>query len=371
MCDEKNTGTNLPAEIEIERDRRRRLQVPVHGQGRRLGQQELPVPGDQGAAERDDAAAVVFEKIRTLGTAACPPYHLGIVDRRHLGRARAEDGQARVGRATSTRCRPAGTHARPRVPRRRARGAGARSSRRQTGIGAQFGGKYFCHDVRVIRLPRHGASCPVAHRRVVLGRPPGPRQDHRRRRVPRAARDRPRAATCPRSPTSDLEGADVVADRPQPADERDPRRAVEVPGEDPRDADRPDGRRPRHRPRQDQGAPRRRRAACREYLQGPLRLLRRPGQDARGLRVGLVRPDDRRPHGLLRRPVPGRRRQLRDARQGQPLEGGHRRVQGARRLLPRLDRRPRGPPRPGLHHARSRCSSTPSSAWRPCGRSRS
>ena len=51
MYEEKNTGTNLPAQIEIYADRRRRVQVPVHGQGRRLGQQELPVPGDQGAAQ--------------------------------------------------------------------------------------------------------------------------------------------------------------------------------------------------------------------------------------------------------------------------------------------------------------------------------
>ena len=55
MYDEKNTGTNLPAEIEIDAGRRRRVQVPVHGQGRRLGQQELPVPGDEGAAQPDDA----------------------------------------------------------------------------------------------------------------------------------------------------------------------------------------------------------------------------------------------------------------------------------------------------------------------------
>ena len=63
-------------------------------------------------------------------------------------------------------------------------------------------------------------------------------------------------------------------------------------------------------------------------------------------------------------------RQLRDAGQGQPLEGGHRRVQGQRRLLPRLDRRARPPAWPRTASPRSRCSSTPSSAWRRCGRSR-
>ncbi len=51
MWEERNTGTNLPAQIELLRDRRRRVQVPVHGQGRRLGEQVLPVPGDQGGPE--------------------------------------------------------------------------------------------------------------------------------------------------------------------------------------------------------------------------------------------------------------------------------------------------------------------------------
>jgi fumarate hydratase class I len=76
------------------------------------------------------------------------------------------------------------------------------------------------------------------------------------------------------------------------------------------------------------------------YLQGPRRLLRRPGQDARGLRVRVVRPDHGRPDGLLRRAVPGRRGLDGDAGQGQPVEGGDRGLRRARRLLPRLDRRP-------------------------------
>ena len=67
----------------------------------------------------------------------------------------------------------------------------------RTGIGAQFGGKYFCHDVRIVRLPRHGASCPVAMAvscsadRQALGK------ITRRRRVPRAARDATRRGSCP------------------------------------------------------------------------------------------------------------------------------------------------------------------------------
>ena len=135
-------------------------------------------------------AAWLDEKLRTLGTAACPPYHLALViggtsaeyalKTAKYASARYLDTLPDVGLARSATA-SATSSSRPRCWR----------SRSAFGIGAQFGGKYFCHDVRVIRLPRHGASLPGRHRRVVLGRPPGAGQDHRRGRVPRAARDRP------------------------------------------------------------------------------------------------------------------------------------------------------------------------------------
>ena len=83
------------------------------------------------------------------------------------------------------------------------------------------------------------------------------------------------------------------------------------------------------------------------YLRDHLRLLRRPGQDARGLRLRLVRPDHRRPHGLLRRLVPEGGRLVRHAGQGQPLAAGHRRVQGhtAASTSARSAARRRGSPR--------------------------
>jgi fumarate hydratase class I len=199
MWDEVNTGTNLPAEIKLSRGRRRRLQVPVHGQGRRLGQQELPVPGDQGPAQRRSAAAVFLDdKMRLLGTAACPPYHLAVVIGGTSAEFALETAKLASARYLDT-CPPKGSA--PATP-------SATSSWRprcwkltQTGIGAQFGGKYFCHDVRVIRLPRHGASCPVGIG-VSCSADRQAGQDHRRRRLPRAAGDRPGAASCPRSPTT-------------------------------------------------------------------------------------------------------------------------------------------------------------------------
>ena len=160
MFNEKNTGTNLPAQIDLYADQGRRLQVPVHGQGRRLGQQELPLPGNQGAAEPEaPRAQFLDEKIRTLGTAACPPYHLAIViggtsaeltlKTVKLASARYLDGLPTSGNEFGQAFRD--LEMEEEVHR----------MTQQMGIGAQFGGKYFCHDVRVIRLPRHGASCPV------------------------------------------------------------------------------------------------------------------------------------------------------------------------------------------------------------------
>ena len=259
MYHEVNTGNNLPAQIEIYATDGRRVQVPLHGEGRRLGEQELPVPRDEGAAQPGEPHAVPRREAahaRHGGVPAVPPRDR---HRRHVSRVHAQGREVRVGA----------------LPRRAAdRGQRARRGfrdieleqqvlelTRQFGIGAQFGGKYFCHDVRVVRLPRHGASCPVAIAvscsadRQALGKITA------RRRLPRGARARP--GEVPARGHRGRSRRRRRAHRPQPADGRDPRHALEVPGEDAARADRADGRRPRHRPRQDQGAARRRRARCR------------------------------------------------------------------------------------------------------------
>jgi fumarate hydratase class I len=141
-------------------DRGRRLQVPVRRQGRRLGQQDLPAPADPGRAERGLAAQVPRQKIRTLGTAACPPYHLAIV----VGGTSAEMNLKTV-KLASTRYLddlPTKGNNKGHAFRDREMEQKVLELTRQMGIGAQFGGKYFCHDVRVIRMPRHGASCRSA-----------------------------------------------------------------------------------------------------------------------------------------------------------------------------------------------------------------
>ena len=221
MYEEKNTGTNLPAQIEIYAEPGDEYELLFVTKGGGSANKTFLFQETHGAARtRTRCCKFLDAKIRTLGTAACPPYHLAVV----IGGTSAEMTLKTVklaSAATSTTCRPPATP--PAAP-----SATSTSRRRCTqltqrmGIGAQFGGKYFCHDVRVIRLPRHGASLPRRHRRLLLRRPPDPRQDHPRRRLPRAARDEP-GAYLPEVTEGDLPGRGD-RDRPRPADERDPRR---------------------------------------------------------------------------------------------------------------------------------------------------
>ena len=104
--------------------------------------------------------AFLKEKMLTLGTAACPPYHLAIV----IGGTSAELTMKTVKLASAQISR---RRCRPRAPRTATPSATCEMEQeiqkmtQSLGVGAQFGGKYFCHDVRVIRLPRHGASLPI------------------------------------------------------------------------------------------------------------------------------------------------------------------------------------------------------------------
>ena len=125
---------------------------------------------------------------------------------------------------------------------------------RDLGIGAQFGGKYFCHDVRVVRLPRHGAVVPRGDRRVVLGRPAGQGRITADGVFLEELETRPGAVPARHDRRAPRRSRRASSDRPQPADGRDPRRAVAAPGPDAAVADRPARRRPRHRAREDQGA---------------------------------------------------------------------------------------------------------------------
>ncbi|MBM4374924.1 MAG: fumarate hydratase [Deltaproteobacteria bacterium] len=160
MYVEKNTGNNLPAQIELfatDGDAYKFLFMAKGG-----GSANKSYLFQETKALLNEASLLAFldAKIRSLGTAACPPYHLAIV----VGGTSAEYA-LKVAKLASARyldSLPADGNALGRGFRDRGLEAQVLELTRKNGIGAQFGGKYFCHDVRVIRLPRHGASCPVA-----------------------------------------------------------------------------------------------------------------------------------------------------------------------------------------------------------------
>jgi fumarate hydratase, class I len=160
MWEEKNTGSNLPAQIELyaaDGDAYKFLFMAKGG-----GSANKSYLYQETKAVLSPAAMARFleEKIRSLGTAACPPYHLAIV----VGGTSAEFAlkTAKYASARYLDSLPTAGSAAANGFRDTELEQQVLEITRRAGIGAQFGGKYFCHDVRVIRLPRHGASCPVA-----------------------------------------------------------------------------------------------------------------------------------------------------------------------------------------------------------------
>jgi fumarate hydratase, class I len=158
--EEKNTGTNLPAEIEIESVDGDAYKLLFMAKGGGSANKSLLFQETKALLNPSSLMTWLDEKLRTLGTAACPPYHLALV----IGGTSAEFA-LKTAKLASARY----LDSLPGTGNELGRGFRDRELEQQVlgltqafGIGAQFGGKYFCHDVRVIRLPRHGASCPVA-----------------------------------------------------------------------------------------------------------------------------------------------------------------------------------------------------------------
>ena len=160
MWDETNTGTNLPAEIEIEATPGGEYKFFFMAKGGGSANKSLLFQETKALLNPASFATWMDEKIRTLGTAACPPYHLGVV----IGGTSAEYAlkTAKLASARYLDTLPTSGGTDGAAFRDLDLEAEVLKIAQNTGIGAQFGGKYFCHDVRVIRLPRHGASCPVA-----------------------------------------------------------------------------------------------------------------------------------------------------------------------------------------------------------------
>jgi fumarate hydratase class I len=159
MFDEKNTGTNLPGQIDVAASKGDEYKFLFMAKGGGSANKTFLFQQTKALLNPGSLEEFLANKIKTIGTSACPPYHLAIV----VGGLSAELNLKTVKLASSKFYDDLPTVG----------SDGGRAFRdiewekhilemtRNMGIGAQFGGKYFCHDVRVIRLPRHGASCPV------------------------------------------------------------------------------------------------------------------------------------------------------------------------------------------------------------------
>ena len=159
MTEEKNTGTNLPAQIDLYATEGNSYEFLLMTKGGGSGNKTYLYQQTKSLLNEESLTKFIKEKIKDLGTSACPPYHLAIV----IGGTSAEATLATVKKASAGYLDHLPTHG----------NEGGQAFRdleweekvlkicQESGIGAQFGGKYFVHDVRVIRLPRHAASCPV------------------------------------------------------------------------------------------------------------------------------------------------------------------------------------------------------------------
>ncbi|MED5373246.1 MAG: fumarate hydratase [Myxococcota bacterium] len=159
MYEEKNSGDNLPAQIDIYAKDGDSYEFLFLAKGGGSANKTYLFQKTKALLNPESLKAFLVEKMKTLGTAACPPYHVAFV----IGGTSAETNLKMVKLASTKYLDTLPTSG----------SMGGRAFRDveleqelleaawSTGIGAQFGGKYFAHDVRVIRLPRHGASCPV------------------------------------------------------------------------------------------------------------------------------------------------------------------------------------------------------------------
>ncbi|KAF5841314.1 fumarate hydratase [Dunaliella salina] len=159
MFTEKNTGSNLPAQIELYAAPGNQYEMLFIAKGGGSANKTMLYQQTKALLNPKSLEAFLDEKVKSLGTAACPPYHLAVVigglsaeqnlKTVKLASCRYLDGLANSGNADGRAFRDLEWEEK------------VLNMTRKMGIGAQFGGKYFCHDVRVIRMPRHGASCPV------------------------------------------------------------------------------------------------------------------------------------------------------------------------------------------------------------------
>lgn len=159
MFEEQNTRTNLPAQIELFAEQGDTYKFMFMAKGGGSANKSYLFQETRALLNPEKLRSFIDEKLRLIGTAACPPYHLALV----IGGTSAEY-TLKLAKLASTRyldSLPTEGNAHGQAFRDLAMEAEVLKMSQEMGIGAQFGGKYFCHDVRVVRMPRHGASCPV------------------------------------------------------------------------------------------------------------------------------------------------------------------------------------------------------------------
>ncbi len=159
MYAEKNTGCNLPAQIELYAVEGDTYAFLMLAKGGGSANKTYLFQETKAVLSPERLVPFLVSKMKSLGTAACPPYHLAVV----VGGTSAETTLKTVKLASAKYLDHLPTQGSPsgHAFRDLAMEAELLEQSRRLGLGAQFGGKYFCHDVRVIRLPRHGASCPI------------------------------------------------------------------------------------------------------------------------------------------------------------------------------------------------------------------
>ena len=315
MYEEKNSGSNLPAQIELYAVGGDEYRFLFIAKGGGSANKTFLYQETKAVLTPENLTAFMKEKMKTLGTAACPPYHLAFV----IGGTSAEFNLKTVKLATAKYLDDLPT-------------AGSESGHafrdlqledeilkisRDLGIGAQFGGKYFCLDTRVIRLPRHGASCPIglgvscsADRNV-------------KAKITREGIFIEKLETDPARylPEVEVSSSRGGTYRFRPADGENSTTAKPASGGNPTAADRQNRGRTGHRPCRIKKTPGQRRHPSRLF-QKPYHLLCRTGKNSGRLPIRLIRPDNRGSNGSICACFPGSGGIADYAGQGEPVKTG-------------------------------------------------
>ena len=326
MYDEVNTGCNLPAQIDIHATEGNEYHFVFVAKGGGSANKTYLYQETKAIINPKTLVPFLVEKMKTLGTAACPPYHIAFV----IGGTSAEKNLETVKKASikyydnlPTKGNEYG-HAFRDIELENE----LKKASEKIGLGAQFGGKYFAHDIRVIRLPRHGASCPIGMG-VSCSADRNIKAKINREGLWLEKLDANPGELIPEELRKEGEGNVVKIDLNRPMSEV----LAEL--------DKfPVATRLSLSACQDQGASRRRRAYAR-IPQEPSDLLCRPRQDTDRHGFRIVRSYNCRTYGPLCRPVPESGRLHDNDSQRQPQPAGNRCMQGQRRLLSRQHRRSR------------------------------